>query len=39
MTDTSYLYNYFMEKSQPEKKPEKPQQTDKPKKDKGGKKP
>ncbi len=38
MTDTSYLCQYFMEKSQPDKKPVKPQKTAKPKKSKGGKK-
>ncbi len=38
MTDTSYLFQYFMEKSQPDKKPVKPQNTAKPKKSKGGKK-
>ncbi len=34
MTDTRYLYQYFLEKSQTDKKKPQP----KPKKDKGGKK-
>ncbi len=38
MTDNRYLLDYFIEKSQPEKKPDKPQTVAKPKKSKEGKK-
>lgn len=38
MTDTRYLYEYFLEKSQTDTKRPEPQKVKKPKKSKGGKK-
>lgn len=38
MTDTRYLYQYFLEKSREEKKPAPPRPAAKPAKRKGGKK-